>query len=203
MRYVVFDTETTGLGSTAEVIQFSALLLKENLQVERITDFYCYTQEEIDPKASAVHNLTPTFLMEKSGGKTFEDNFLNLDWIKFSDLIWVGYNVSFDIRMVNNTLARNGLPKYDFGKNVVRIGNQSGRGYFDLMRFFAMLNNGYNRKLSVVAKTLPYSEEKLETLYKKFLFVAKNDASEATYHNSLYDAMITWLLLHSIRNKCM
>ncbi len=204
MNYAVFDTESTSVGATAEVIQFSAVLLKENLQVERITNFYCYTQEPIDPQAAEIHHLTPEFLMEQSRGKTFEDNFLQLDWIYKADLIWVGYNVGFDTRVVNNTLTRNGLPKYDFGKPVVRLSNQKGHRTFDLMRFYATLNNGYNRKLSVVAQSLPYSNEKLEALYKKFLTVVGSDISNPlTYHNALYDVMITWLLLYNIRAKCM
>lgn len=199
MNYIVFDTETTGLGSTSEVIQFSGLLLDHNLKLSKLINFYCYTQEPIEAEAAKIHGLTASFLMKQSGGKTFEDYFFELA-PKEKDLIWVGYNTKFDIAVINRTLEQNGLAKYDFGKPTALLNKKFGIYNFDLMPIFAS-PSGYNQRLSTVAKQLPYSEEKLASMYQKLLNLAGLQ-TDVTYHNAIYDALVTWLLLGNFRQLC-
>ncbi len=199
MNYLVFDTETTGFRPTAEVIQFSGLLLNEKLKLQRLINFYCYTQETVEKKALEIHKLSSKFLMEQSGGKAFEDYFFALA-PEEKDLTWVAYNTSYDMRVINNTLTRNGLPSYDFGKTTALLNKKHGIYNFDLMKVMASLY-GHNIKLSVAAQTLPYSEEKIHSMYKKLMELA-GMKSEVTFHNSLYDVLITWLLLGEHRNRC-
>ncbi len=40
MQYIVFDTETTGLSASDEVVQFAGLLLNEKLDLVKIINFY-------------------------------------------------------------------------------------------------------------------------------------------------------------------
>lgn len=199
MKYLVFDNETTGLGQSAEVIQFSGLLLDEKLKLQRLINFYCYTQEEMEPKAFETHKLSHRYLMEQSGGKTFEDYFLELV-PKEKDLTWIAYNVSYDMRVINNTLTRNGLPAYNFGKTTALLNKTKGIYNFDLMKIIASIY-GHAVKLSVAAQTLPYSEDRINSMYKKLLQLA-GMSNETTFHNSLYDVLITWFLLGEHRNLC-
>lgn len=203
MNYLVFDTETTGLSNSDEVIQFSGLLLNEQLKLKKLVNFYCYTAIPINPKASSVNRLTPKKLLKYSGGRTFEDYFLNCQDFHQPDLTWIGYNVKFDIGKVNGTLTNNGLPAYDFGSGVVRLGSATeGRHYFDLMNSLAMKNKGIKQKLSVVAESLHYSQQQLDSMYSKFLQLAGHE-SNLKYHDSLYDSLITWLLLTENKDWCM
>ena len=72
MQYVIFDTETTGLGNNDEVIQFSCMYLNENFKLNGIDDFYCMPTAEISAGAMAVHHLTLNKVRKLSGQKFFE-----------------------------------------------------------------------------------------------------------------------------------
>lgn len=211
MNYFVFDTETSGFGKNAisangmaihlhdEVIQFAGLLLDEDFRLKKVINFHCYTAVPIQPKAQAVNHLSHEILMKYSGGKTFEDYFLNLSDLHMDDLTWIGYNVSFDTRMVNSTLKHNGLPEYDFGTGVESLRSAKvGRHYFDLLKVLAMKNGGIRMKLTQAANHLPYSGKQIEGMYKKILCLTKSK-STLTFHDALYDALVTWLLV--VQNK--
>ena len=43
-KIVVYDTETTGLTKSDEVIQFSAIVMNDTLYTESLVNFYCNTQ---------------------------------------------------------------------------------------------------------------------------------------------------------------
>ena len=109
MKYFLYDVETTGLTRRDEVIQLSGFLLNKDLRKEQIINFYCYTQVETNPEAQKVHGLDKKLLWELSGGKTFEEQIFQYDFLfNEEDITFVGYNISFDNRMVNQTLKNNG-----------------------------------------------------------------------------------------------
>lgn len=210
MNYFIFDTETTGIGAGAvldkksfsvgdEVIQFAGLLLDESLRLKKVISFHCYTAVPIHPEAQAVNHLDHQKLMKYSGGRTFEDFFLNQPDLHSKDLTWIGYNVKFDIRVVNNTLKQNGLAEYDFGTCVKTLrSGVEGRHYFDLLELFAMKNSGIKIKLVQAARSLSYTEQQINTMYGKLLQLT-NSKSDLTFHDALYDSLVTWLLL--VQNK--
>ena len=211
MNYFIFDTETTGIGAGAvldkkksfsvgdEVIQFAGLLLDESLRLKKVISFHCYTAVPIHPEAQAVNHLDHQKLMKYSGGRTFEDFFLNQPDLHSKDLTWIGYNVKFDIRVVNNTLKQNGLAEYDFGTCVKTLRSEvEGRHYFDLLELFAMKNSGIKIKLVQAARSLSYTEQQINTMYGKLLQLT-NSKSDLTFHDALYDSLVTWLLL--VQNK--
>lgn len=81
MKYFLYDVETTGLTRRDEVIQLSGFLLNEDLRKEQIINFYCYTQVETNPEAQKVHGLDKKLLWELSGGKTFEEQIFQYDFL--------------------------------------------------------------------------------------------------------------------------
>lgn len=202
MEYIVFDTEDTGLSSHDEVFQFAGLLLNRDLRIQRIFNFYCYTQVPITEKARQITGMTQTHLMELSNGLYFEDYFYKLDIFRKKSLVWIAYNTAFDTRMINGTLTRGGLPIYSFGNPINNLNVNSGIHTFDVMQLISATNNGIKKKLSVAQLDLGYSSEKLKAMYTKLAKLVNLDTS-VMEHNALYDAMVTWCLLVKHKKLCM
>lgn len=210
MRFFIYDTETTGLKGKDEVIQFSGFLTDTNFRKIDIVNFYAYTEKTIDPKAQAVHRIDKNMLWHLSKGKTFEEQIYTYDFLcNDSDLIFIGYNVSFDNRMVNQTLRNNGFTPIDFGSKVNTLCEvKTGRHYYDLMMPLShYLNNGVRMKLSeAIAKITSRSISELNGIYK-FVFdrfgVPEGTTIEtmSLFHNSLYDSFMSWVLLNEFGTK--
>lgn len=201
MRYLVFDVEATGLGGTDEVFQFAGLLLGRNLQIKKGINFYCYAPVPIHPRAKQLTKMTSCKLMQLSDGKYFEDYYYSLDIFKEPDLTWIGYNVSYDMGIINNTLRNNGLPTHCFGNSVANLTAESGVHNFDLLSFISSMNGGMKRPLSAMQQDLGYSVAKLEEMYQKLLKLLRME-STVRQHNALYDSMVTWLLLCKYKEVC-
>lgn len=200
MQYIVFDTETTGLSASDEVVQFAGLLLDEKLDLVNIINFYCQTQVALSPGASEITHLDGKLLHTLSGGKFFEDYYCSVPVFRFPDLVWIGYNVSFDCRMINNTLTNNGLPLHNFGNKIVNLDRTEGIYNFDVMQLVAAGNNGIKKKLADAANGLPHSQDELEQMFQKLLRLTGSPA-EICFHNALYDAMVTWLVLVNRKSR--
>lgn len=122
MKYFVFDTETTGVYPDDEVVQFSGLLFDENQELLDVVNFYCNSSKLMPKEAENVHGLNNKILNELSKGLFFEDKIEQYPWLyNPKGIIFIGYNVSFDIRMVNNTLRLAGYETIDFGQEVPRV----------------------------------------------------------------------------------
>lgn len=214
MKYFIYDTETTGVMKKDEVIQFSGFLLNDKFQKEQIVNFYAYTQIEIDPEAQAVHQLNKKQLWSLSQEKTFEEQIFQYDFLfNEPDLIFIGYNISFDNRMVNQTLENNGYDPINFGQKIGSLIKSSGRFNFDLMKpLSAMFNHGINMKLSNASTHL--KKRSLNDVNKVFDIIfnsygipnhlrgvsgAAPDISR--FHNALYDSFLCWCLLLDYRTE--
>lgn len=214
MRFFIYDTETCGFSKKAEVIQFSGFLLNDKLQKEEIVNFYAYTQAEIETGAYEAHNIDKKLLWTLSQGKTFEEQIFQFDFLfNDPDIIFIGYNVKYDNRMVNQTLQNNGYPGIDFGKASNTLMKSSGRFHFDLMKSMsAMFNKGISMKLSVAAKYL--KKRNLADVNKVFEVIFSNygvpahlkqdlaqELNISRFHNSLYDSFLCWCLLLDYKNE--
>lgn len=202
MKVVVFDCETTGLRAKDEVVQFSALLLDESLRLERVYNFYCNTQVPFEPKASEITHLDADNIRILSNGKFFEDYYWVSELFKLKDVIWCGYNVSFDIRKINSTLENNGLSPHNFGNKTVTLNKTDGTYYFDVMQLCRDIErNTYSISLDQCVSKLPYSERQLTEMYLKLQRIA-NMQTTTKFHNSLWDSMVTWLYLAKYKGRC-
>lgn len=218
MKYFLYDVETTGLTRRDEVIQLSGFLLNEDLRKEQIINFYCYTQIETNPEAQKVHGLDKKLLWELSGGKTFEEQIFQYDFLfNEKDITFVGYNISFDNRMVNQTLKNNGYDAMDFGSKVNSLTKYEGRHNFDLMKpLSSMFNHGVRMKLSDAATRIKFkSTAEINKVYEVifdnvgmpegFSDTLAKQTSVSKFHNSLYDSFIYWCLLLDYKTEinCM
>lgn len=106
-RVVVFDTETTGLGKDAKIIQFSGIRydLDENLSMAKpvILDIYINPEEPLSEKIVEITGITNEVL---SVAKTEAEQFdLIKEFLESADL-WVAYNSPFDLRMLSQMEER-------------------------------------------------------------------------------------------------
>lgn len=102
-RYVVLDTETSGVGALAEILELAIL------SPTRETLFHQYFQpkQAISPHALAVHGLSVD-LLEQKGAIAWEAAHGSiLDLLEGRTIL--AYNSRFDLAMLEGTAALNGL----------------------------------------------------------------------------------------------
>lgn len=211
MQYIVLDVETTGLSSNDEVIQMSAMFLNKTFDTcSEVINFYCMPTAPISHGAAAVHHLTLSKLKELSNLRFFESYFYPLSKKFSEDCTFIAYSDSgFDFRLINQTLARAGLPAYDFGEKIKKLDDGlHGHHTFDLMSAMARYGGlRWNKiKLENALKLLPnYNKEDLEIKYMNFSrIIDKQDTAEGQvdlFHNARFDTFSLWYILNNVGNK--
>lgn len=100
-NWCILDTETTGLGAKAEIVQIAAIDYAGN----KLIDSLVKPTVEIEPKAYRVHGISQA-RVERA--KPFD--LVLLDVLKaVGDREVVVYNSSFDLRMIHQSLQAHGL----------------------------------------------------------------------------------------------
>lgn len=106
---VVFDTETTGLGSDAKIIQFSGIRFRitEDLQLEEdcILDLYINPEEPLSDRIVEITGITDATLEH---AKTESEVFDLIQYFMETADFWSAYNCSFDLRMISQMENRLG-----------------------------------------------------------------------------------------------
>lgn len=106
MRWVILDTETTGLDPVYghRIIEIGAIEIVNRLVTGR--DFHCYLNpdRESDPGALEVHGLTTAFLSDKPRFEDVAEDLLA--FVQDSELII--HNAPFDLKFLNAELSRIG-----------------------------------------------------------------------------------------------
>ncbi len=107
-RFVVFDTETTGLHIKEDkMLSIGAVSMTGNV-IDVADSFEIYIkQESFNTQTVAIHGILKEGSMVKTEEK--EAVVLFLQYIK--DAILVAHHAAFDMAMINESLARLGLPK--------------------------------------------------------------------------------------------
>lgn len=106
-RVAVFDTETTGLGTNAKIIQFSGIRydLDEYLNMINpvMLDIYINPEEPLQQKIVEITGITDEVL---SVAKTEDEQFDVIKRFLESADLWVAYNSPFDLRMLSQMEER-------------------------------------------------------------------------------------------------
>ena len=102
-RYVVLDTETTGMPVTDghRIIEIGCVELIGRRLTGRHFHVYLQPDREVDEGAIAVHGITNEFLVGKPRFKDVADEFF--EFIQGAELII--HNAAFDIGFINNEFA--------------------------------------------------------------------------------------------------
>lgn len=212
MKYFIFDCESTGLGNFDEVIQFSGLLFDETYEILDVVNFYCNTSKLISSEVENVHGLNNKVLNELSEGLFFEDKIIDYPWLyKPNDIVFIGYNVSFDIRMVNNTLRMAGFPEIDFGENVPKVPNKlisngTGKNYniclmHTLKQYLSLPR--FMKLTQLFEKYVPETLTDIKTIRKNlvdFYKLEDNPYNTKDFHDSLLDSVATVCLFNRFKD---
>lgn len=120
MKYLFFDTETTGLAKTANLVSIAWLLANEN-GVTLHSEYHIIKPEgwTISEESTKIHKITQT-QAEKYGADMREiiDRFL---WYVGESDVLVAHNIQFDQKIINNTLKNilgKSLMLEDYGKRL-------------------------------------------------------------------------------------
>lgn len=205
MMYLLLDCESTGLETKDETTQVSIMKTDENFVVKKVYSFYCSITSEFSAGAIEKTGINHNVLNKLSNGKFLED-YLQEYYELFSapDVVYIGYNVFYDLTLINNTLENNGYNRIDFGDEIAKLNVTSGRHYFDLMRFMSnMLWNGTNRNLEVATRLLGLTDEQLSKMFEKVLILCdqKRATKEKTFHDAVYDNFCVLGLLSKFRKE--
>ncbi len=103
MRYVVLDTETTGMPVTDghRIIEIGCVELDGRQPTGRHYHVYLQPDRTIDEGAIAVHGITDEYLKDKPRFKDIADEFF--EFIQGAELVI--HNAPFDIGFINNEYA--------------------------------------------------------------------------------------------------
>lgn len=110
---IVFDTETTGLGNSAKIIQFSAiryLITNEGLREEAMMDLFINPEEPLSEKIIELTGITDRILRYANPEKQEVEGIFK--FLESADL-WAAYNCTFDMRMLFQMSKRTGYPYHE------------------------------------------------------------------------------------------
>jgi DNA polymerase-3 subunit epsilon len=108
IRFVVFDTETTGLDVKKDrILSIGCIAITEfQLRVSDQLEAYI-NQEAFDPNTVKIHGLLKGGAIEKIDENKAIESFL--DYVK--NAVLVAHHAAFDVGMINSALQRMTLPK--------------------------------------------------------------------------------------------
>ena len=126
-RYLILDTETTGIGANDEVIELGIIDMSGNTVYHSVFRPSC----SIDPRAERVHGIS---LYEVADKPIFYNEFEKIKNILNGKKILI-YNDDFDVRMLNQTA------RIHFQENLLSKSNT-----FCIMKSYARYNGQINPK---------------------------------------------------------
>lgn len=171
IKYIIFDTETTGLTKKDRIIQIGAMVLDNHKNIT-IYDELCSTDVKINFQAMKVHGITEEMIRNK---KKFQYTNFYRDVIKLnsSKNYIIAHNINYDIRM---------LEKENFTNKMQQIDTLAcARHFFPKVDSHKLQSLRFSLKL----------DKKEEDESKKY-----NIKIEA--HNAIGDVLMTKLLLSKI-----
>ncbi|MGO4913362.1 3'-5' exonuclease [Leeuwenhoekiella sp. W20_SRS_FM14] len=172
-RFVVFDTETTGINARKDrMLSLGALEIKSN-QIQLAKSLEVYVSQEIfNEEAVAIHGI---LRQHRNQIKISEEETVKLFLEFIGNAVLVGHHVGFDIAIINYALKRLGAPK--------------------LKNRFTDTGILFKRSVHLVNITNPDKVYSLDELCEE-LNISKNDR-----HKAMGDAFITALAFLKIQNR--
>lgn len=112
MKYLVFDTETTGVDVFNDrVVQLYIMLMSEDGSLEREWEWVINPEVEVPGGAAEVHGLTTEYLQENGldSQKALEE--AREVFAAYQGATWVAYNLNFDLSILDREFRRHGIDK--------------------------------------------------------------------------------------------
>ena len=107
VKFVVFDTETTGFSFASDrILSIGAVTILGN-QIELKNSFEVFLkQEKSSPESILIHGIIKNHKYEKLS----EIDALNLFTEYVREAVLIGHHIGYDMKMINKALERNQLP---------------------------------------------------------------------------------------------
>ncbi|WP_405324996.1 exonuclease domain-containing protein [Leeuwenhoekiella sp. LLG6367-2.1] len=172
-RFVVFDTETTGVNARKDrMLSLGALEIKNN-EIKIANSLEVYIEQELfNEEAVAIHGI---LRQNKNQIKITEEEAVKQFLLFAGNSVLVGHHVGFDIAIINYALKRLGAPK--------------------LKNKFTDTSVLFKRSVHLVNITNPDKVYSLDELCEA-LNISKNDR-----HKAMGDALITALAFLKILTR--
>ena len=108
IRFVVFDTETTGFDFNEDRILSIGAVRIENNSIEISDNFEVFLEQtKFNPETVKIHGIIQNEKFKKLPELEALKKFLSY----IQNAVLVAHHAGFDIKMINKALVRNGLPK--------------------------------------------------------------------------------------------
>lgn len=212
-QFIVYDTETTGLYTIAknaldvpasitmrggEVCQIGGLVLNEAMVPKKLFCHYCDTVvAESSSSAFSVHGISQREVRGRVLAQ-FLPEILTYYLPEFfgEDVVFLGYNIEFDMSMVAQTMANTPLP-FTWTPFKGSILPKHGRVSVNVADY--VKQGTHYRKLSTFDEELKERREDFIRRMSNVLSIETNccdmlNTSWRTSHNAFYDALNTYLL---------
>ena len=168
-RYIVLDTETTGLNKNDHIVELGAHEMIDGKLTGGQFHIYIKPRIQMDEIVISIHQITNDFYNEfyKDIYSNDKQNLINfLNWV--DDSLIFAHNATFDMNALNTELKFWNLP--EIPKNKFRCS----------MRIFK----------EIIGRIEPYFDDKFICLEKccRFFELKSNKNS---FHNALFDAFMT------------
>ena len=160
---ICFDTETTGIGPKAEILQLSVL---DGTGAVLFDEFIRPRHTQIWPEAEKIHHISPQMVSNK---ETIDAHWDRIVAILEAAKVYVGYNVIFDIKMLKYA----GFSMDPFHRPDVQV--------IDVMKNFAPIYGDWNTKKG------QYNWQKLVTCAAYYQY----DWGSEKAHGALADTIAT------------
>jgi len=98
---VVLDTETTGIDTGAEIIEFAAYDIRKG----RMMSSLFRPVSNVPPNVEELTGITQKMLVDEKPVRDYELQIKNM----LGGKVWVGYNVAFDLRILHQTFLIHGI----------------------------------------------------------------------------------------------
>tara|TARA_R110002020_G_scaffold103239_12_gene241760 strand:- start:316 stop:978 length:663 start_codon:yes stop_codon:yes gene_type:complete len=172
-RFVVFDTETTGVNARKDrMLSLGALEIRNN-EIKIANSLEVYIEQELfNEEAVAIHGI---LRQNKNQVKITEEEAVKQFLLFAGNSVLVGHHVGFDIAIINYALKRLGAPK--------------------LKNKFTDTSVLFKRSVHLVNITNPDKVYSLDELCEA-LNISKNDR-----HKAMGDALITALAFLKILTR--
>ena len=109
---IIFDTETTGLGKNAKIIEFGAvrfLITTKGLKETGKMDLFINPEETLSERIIEITGITDDIL-ERAKNETIEAPAI-FNFLESADF-WGAYNCAFDLRMLEQMSDRTGIHRH-------------------------------------------------------------------------------------------
>ena len=211
--FIVFDTEGTGLSKMlstrlneplaltargSEVCQIGGIILSERMIPLKLFCHYCDTVlADSPPRPFSIHGITQRQVRQYLCGQFLPEVMMQyLPEFFYPNVIFIGYNVEFDMTVVAQSLANSPLP-WNWKRFTASVVPRRGRHSIDVSEY--VKRNGHYRSLSSFSQELATQRLQFLSYYERRMSVETNciEMLQDTWekeHNAFFDALNTFLL---------